>query len=74
MIHDSLPASSHWLHPVQDGSGEIDRKEFRRAIRKVGFDVGDEELDALFGELDPDGSGSIDFRELNQALRQGAQR
>ena len=57
-----------------DGSNSIDRKEFRRAIRQVGFDVGDEELDALFGELDPDASGSIDFRELNQALRQGAQR
>ena len=31
-----------------DGSNSVDRREFRRAIRHVGFDVGDEELDALF--------------------------
>ena len=57
-----------------DGSNSVDRKEFRKAIRHVGFDVEVEELDMLFDELDPDRSGSIDFRELNASLRQGARR
>ena len=41
----------------EDGSGEIDKKEFRRAIQALGFDFFDEvsEIDRVFEEFDVDG-------------------
>ena len=57
-----------------DGSGTIDKKEFRRAIRALGFDFFADvsEIDMVFDDFDADGSGSIDYKELNKMLRQGA--
>ena len=57
-----------------DGSGTIDKKEFRRAIRALGFDFFADvsEIDMVFDDFDTDGSGSIDYKELNKMLRQGA--
>jgi Ca2+-binding EF-hand superfamily protein len=55
----------------EDGSGEIDQKEFRQAVQAMGFDFGFEpaEIDRLFSELDVDGSGQLDYKELNKVLR-----
>ena len=58
----------------EDGSGEIDKAEFRQAIRAMGFDfiAGDNEIDMIFDDFDIDGSGKLDYKELNKQLRQGA--
>jgi Ca2+-binding EF-hand superfamily protein len=59
---------------VEGGSGEIEKKEFRRAIKSMGFDfiANDKEIDMIFHEFDTDGSGKVDYKELNKHLRQGA--
>ena len=57
----------------EDDSGTISKREFRRAIRALGFDFFDtSEIDSVFDEFDTDGSGDIDYRELNKMLRQGS--
>ena len=55
----------------EDGEGGIDKKEFRRAIKSLGFDffANDAELDMAFAEFDVDKSGTITYEELNGALR-----
>ena len=55
----------------EDKSGEIDKKEFRRAIKSMGFDffANDSEIDLVFATLDTDGSGAITYKELNSTLR-----
>ena len=52
-----------------DGDGNVSKKEFRKAMPKLGFDVPTKDIDALFDSFDPDGSGSIDFTELKKMLR-----
>ena len=54
-----------------DGSGDIGKKEFRRAIKALGFDdIRDSEIDKCFDELDSDASGRIDYLELTKKIRQ----
>ena len=57
----------------EDGSGTIERKEFRRAIRALGFDffANNAEIDLVFDDFDIDGSGKLEYKELNTMLRQG---
>ena len=55
-----------------DGSGTIEKGEFRNAIAKMGFDAPDDCIDELFDEVDDDGSGTVDFKELNSILRVGS--
>ena len=45
----------------EDRSGEVDRREFRRAIKALGFDfiATDAEIDLVFDELDKDRSGQV---------------
>ena len=54
-----------------DESGEIDKKEFRKAIRSMGFNffTDDAEIDMVFDDFDLDKSGKLDYKELNQQLR-----
>lgn len=52
-----------------DGSGEIDKKEFRQALKAMGVDADTEDVNALFDSFDADGGGTIEFAELNAALR-----
>merc|ERR1719394_1970954 len=47
-----------------DGSGEIDAKELRVAMRALGFDPKKEEIHQMIAEVDDDGSGSIGFPEF----------
>ena len=52
-----------------DGSGDIDKDEFREAVKSMGFAAGDEEIDEIFDELDADGSGSIEGAEISSMLQ-----
>ena len=52
-----------------DGDGSISKKEFRRAMPMLGFDVPVKDIDALFDANDPDGSGEMDFKELKRMLK-----
>ena len=55
-----------------DNSGSIDRREFRKAVRALGFTANDAEIDILFEDFDEDGSGTIEYRELNKKMRQAS--
>ena len=55
-----------------DGSGDISKKEFRQAIKALGFEARQKEVDAVFDEMDNDGSGKLDYREMNQKIREFA--
>merc|ERR1712070_781298 len=47
-----------------DGSGNIDSKELKVAMRALGFEPKREEIKKLISEVDKDGSGVIDFNEF----------
>ena len=47
-----------------DGSGVIDAKELKVAMRALGFEPKKEEVRKLIAEVDKDGSGTIDFSEF----------
>ena len=42
-----------------DGSGEIDAKELKVAMRALGFEPKKEEIQKMISDVDDDGSGSI---------------
>ena len=54
---------------LQDGDGTVSKKEFRRAMPMLGFDVPVAEIDALFDEFDSDGGGDIGLGEMQRILR-----
>ncbi|KAK8937572.1 putative calcium-binding protein CML13 [Platanthera guangdongensis] len=47
-----------------DGSGTIDAKELNVAMRALGFEMNDEQINNMIAEVDKDGSGTIDFDEF----------
>lgn len=55
-----------------DESGTVDRKEWRIALKELGFEAPRDVVDELFASMDKDGDGLIDFLELHAQLRQGA--
>ena len=57
----------------EDKSGSVDKREFRRAIKAIGFNfiADDDEIDMVFDGFDLDKSGYIDYKELNNTLRAG---
>ena len=52
-----------------DGTGSVDRKEFRRGLAELGYEGDRTVVDELFNSMDPDGSGSLSLEELNAQLR-----
>lgn len=46
------------------GSGTIEAKELKVALRALGFEPTKEEIKALIGNFDKDGTGRIDFHEF----------
>ena len=46
-----------------DGSGTIDAKELKVAMRALGFEPKKEEIKKMIADIDKDGSGTIDFEE-----------
>lgn len=47
-----------------DGSGSIDAKELKVAMRALGFEPKKEEVRKMIADIDKNGSGSIDFEEF----------
>ena len=47
-----------------DGSGTIDAKELKVAMRALGFEPKKEEIRKMIADADRDGSGVIDFPEF----------
>ncbi|CAI8038001.1 Centrin-1 [Geodia barretti] len=47
-----------------DGSGAIDAKELKVAMRALGFEPKKEEIRRMIADIDKDGSGTIDFNEF----------
>ncbi|KAJ3015071.1 Centrin-4 [Thoreauomyces humboldtii] len=48
----------------EDGSGEISGKEWRVAMRALGFEPSNEEVKRMLNEMDNDHNGTIDFDEF----------
>ena len=53
----------------EDKSGTVDKREFHKAVRALGFEVEKEDTDAVFDSLDDDKSGNLEYAELSQMLR-----
>jgi centrin-1 len=51
-----------------DGSGTIDAKELKVAMRALGFEPKKEEIKKMIADIDKDGSGTIDFEEFLQLM------
>merc|ERR1712100_1012715 len=47
-----------------DGSGSIDSKELKVAMRALGFEPKKEEIAKMIADVDEDGSGEVDFDEF----------
>jgi len=47
-----------------DGSGSIDSKELKVAMRALGFEPKKEEINKMIADVDEDGSGEVDFDEF----------
>ena len=58
-----------------DNNGVIDRKEFHRAIKALGFGAlaDKDDIDIVFDQYDESKDGLIEFKELNRMLRQSAE-
>jgi len=51
-----------------DGSGTIDAKELKVAMRALGFEPKKEEIKKMIQDIDKDGSGTIDFNEFLEMM------
>merc|ERR1712010_309577 len=51
-----------------DGSGTIDAKELKTAMRALGMEPTKEEVKKMIEDIDKDGSGTIDFEEFTAML------
>ena len=51
-----------------DGSGSIDSKELKVAMRALGFEPRKEEVKRMINEMDKDGSGTIDYPEFEEMM------
>ena len=51
-----------------DGSGTIDDKELKVAMRALGFEPKKEEIKKMISDIDKDGSGTIDFEEFLEMM------
>lgn len=51
-----------------DGSGTIDVKELKVAMRALGFEPKKDEIRKMIAEIDRSGSGTIDFNEFLELM------
>ena len=62
-----------WDQPDENGEcGGLDKEEFKIAARKLGIELMKDEIDLLFGLLDPDEDGSISYDELAMGMKEAA--
>merc|ERR1712193_366074 len=47
-----------------DGSGNIDAKELKVAMRALGFEPKKEEIQKMISDVDDDGSGTIEYDKI----------
>jgi len=52
-----------------DGSGEIDSKELKVAMRALGFEPKKEEIQKMISDVDDDGSGTIGYEEFLKMVK-----
>ena len=64
-VHRVMTLFKQWDH---DGSGSVDKTEFRKAIKELGFDAPVEALDEIFNEMDSDRSGSLELGEIHEVF------
>eukprot|EP01046_Picozoa_sp_COSAG06_P004743 COSAG06_NODE_203_length_20332_cov_14.679978_11_plen_1688_part_00 len=74
-IHSWLKRSGRQLSDLftkidQDGSGELDSREFRVGMLQIGLTFEDAEISALFAHMDSDGSGTISTIEFIDKMDQ----
>mmetsp|Transcript_2121 Transcript_2121/g.3268 ORF Transcript_2121/g.3268 Transcript_2121/m.3268 type:complete len:167 (-) Transcript_2121:120-620(-) len=55
-----------------DGSGEIDSKELKVAMRALGFEPKKEEIQKMISDVDDDGSGTIGYEEFLKMMRKNS--
>ena len=48
----------------EDGSGDIDKKEFSKLVQTLGLQLNKKKINELIEEIDKDGSGTIDYDEF----------
>ncbi|XP_051877561.1 centrin-2 isoform X1 [Pristis pectinata] len=53
-----------------DGTGSIDVKELKVAMRALGFEPKKEEIKKMIAEIDKEGTGKIDFNEFLSVITQ----
>merc|ERR1712070_993638 len=53
-----------------DGSGNIDQKELKVAMRALGFEPKREEIKKMIADVDKDGSGVIEYHEFAEMMTQ----
>ncbi|RZB97437.1 putative calcium-binding protein CML20 [Glycine soja] len=51
-----------------DGSGTIDAKELNVAMRALGFEMTEEQINKMIEDVDKDGSGAIDYDEFEYMM------
>ena len=51
-----------------DGSGSIDYRELKAAMKALGIKTSKEELKKMIVDVDTDGSGSVEFPEFLQMM------
>ncbi len=54
---------------VLDGSGSIGTTELANAMKSLGMNPGQKELENLIREVDQDGNGEIDFQEFCDVMK-----
>ncbi|CAM9771974.1 unnamed protein product, partial [Ectocarpus sp. 6 AP-2014] len=56
----------------RDGSGRVSRRDFRRALRELGFNrLGDEEAAEILDRFDPHGDGNIRYEDFLREIEEG---
>ena len=51
-----------------DGSGKIDAKELKVAMKALGFETKKEEIRKIISDIDKEGSGQIDYRDFTDLM------
>ncbi len=54
----------------KDGSGTIDVKELKVAMRALGFEPKKEEIKKMIADIDKEGAGTIDFNDFLNLMSQ----
>ena len=56
-----------------DESGTVSRAEFSKAMKQLGYEGSDEDVQLVFDSMDPDGSGSLAYKELQDLLKRSVE-